>query len=198
MPHSPELHGKICAVVARSDDWKDYSVVCKDTKKKHFVEEEDLEMTAIVNSNSMDDIKVWDIWTYNNPDSKMNNWRCTIESVQSDGRYFNVRFDDWYPYTVYKDNFTKLPKQPMTKTAQAIQERIVKKYLTNKKLDELTEIIEEVRDGIKDNKDTIDFCKKELEVLEDLDYCLNKAIDEGNIEDIKSMENKYKEFLNGN
>ena len=86
----------------------------------------------------------------------------------------------------------------MTTTAKVIQERIVKKYLTNKKLDELTSMIEHTRKLIYVNKKTIESCKKNLETFEDIDYCLNKAIDEGNIDDIKAMEKKYKEFLNCN
>lgn len=90
-------------------------------------------------------------------------------------------------------------KQPiMTTTAKVIQERIVKKYLTNKKLDELTDIIEKVRVDIETNKTITKNCKSNLDTLEDIDYCLNKAIDEGNIDDIKAMEKKYKEFLNCN
>lgn len=139
MPHSPELHGKLCRIVAVSNDWNDYSTTCMDTAKKHFVEQGDLEISEL----------------YNNTKS-------------------------------------------MTTTAKVIQERIVKKYLTNKKLDELTEIIEKVRVDIETNKTITKNCKSNLDTLEDIDYCLNKAIDEGNIDDIKTMEKKYKEFLNCN
>lgn len=124
--------------------------------------------------------------------------------IQTRPFHILVQLEWWQKLWVREFDFVKSElynntKQPiMTTTAKVIQERIVKKYLTNKKLDELTEIIEKVRVDIETNKIITKNCKSNLDILEDIDYCLNKAIDEGNIDDIKAMEEKYKEFLNCN
>lgn len=74
MPHSPELHTKLCTVVARSDDWKDYSVVCQSntttclSELKHFIE------MRLSHSHE---------WIECMPDGRMNNERLEYEVLNT-------------------------------------------------------------------------------------------------------------------
>lgn len=148
----------------------------------------------------MNKFNVWDIWHVYDKKSMFHLDKWTV--IQTRPFHILVQLDQWNKLWMREFEFVKSElynnTKPMTTTAKVIQERIVKKYFTNKKLDELTNMIQEIRLIIDNKRWAMKLLEEDLEVLEDVDYCLNKAIDEWNIDDIKTTEKKYCEWLNGN
>lgn len=152
----------------------------------------------------MDNINVWDIWHVYDKKSMFHLDKWTVIATRPWISYILVQLEWWHKLWMHEFDFVKSElynntKQPiMTTTAKVIQERIVKKYLTNKKLDELTKMIEEIRLIVDNKKWAMKLLQDDLKTLEDIDIEINLAIDNLDIDYIKTLEKRYCDWLTGN